>query len=172
MTTIPTTNRTATATTSTGTTSLAATRQRIQVAVAADPDQVWHALTDGASTPAYYYGFVADYGDLSEGSSYRYTAGGGDMITGRVLRAERGRSLQVTFNGVWSPDVASLPESLVTFTLTALTMPTPGVTMLTCEHDGLPDSPAAQQLEQGWVTILSGLKTLLETGRPMVPPAV
>ncbi|WP_380169033.1 SRPBCC domain-containing protein [Jannaschia sp. R86511] len=146
----------------------AGTTQRIQLAVLAEPEQVWHALTDGATTPAYYYGFAADYGDLSEGGGYRYTAGGGDVITGRVLRAEPSRRLQVTFNGTWSPDVAVLPESRVTFTLAAPSMPMPGVTVLTCEHEGLPDTPAAAQLEHGWVTILSGLKTLLETGRPMV----
>lgn len=147
------------------------TTQRIQVAVAAEPEQVWHALTDGATTPAYYYGFSADYGDVSEGSDYRYTAGGGDVITGRVLRAEPGRRLQVTFNGAWAPDVAALPESVVTFTLDEPSMPMPGVTVLTCEHEGLPDTPAAAQLEHGWVLILSGLKTLLETGRPLVPAA-
>lgn len=141
--------------------------QRIQVAVAVEPEQVWRALTDGATTPTYYYGFTADYGDLSEGAGYRYTAGGGDVITGRVLRAEPAQLLKVTFNGAWSPDVAALPESLVTFTLAAPSMPTPGVTVLTCQHEGLPDTPAAAQLEHGWVMILSGLKTLLETGRPM-----
>lgn len=144
------------------------TTQRIQVVVAVEPAPVWHALTDGATTPASHYGFVADYGDVSEGCAYRYTAGGGDVITGRVLRVEPGRRLQVTFNGAWAADVAALPESLVTFTLAEPSMSMPGVTMLTCEHGGLPDSPAAQQLEHGWVTILSGLKTLLETGRPMV----
>ena len=44
----------------------------------------------------------------------------------------------------------------------------PGVTLLTCVHEGLPDSPVAAHLELGWVSILSGLKTLVETGAPMV----
>ena len=47
-------------------------------------------------------------------------------------------------------------------------MPTPGVTVLSCTHEGLPDGEAAHHLELGWVMILSGLKTLLETGVPMV----
>ena len=42
-------------------------------------------------------------------------------------------------------------------------MPMPGVTILSCVHTGLPDVPAAAGLELGWVAILSGLKTLLET---------
>jgi len=48
----------------------------------------------------------------------------------------------------------------------------PGVTVLSVVHDGLPDTPAAAGLESGWVTIVSGLKTLLETGAPMFGPAV
>ena len=46
-------------------------------------------------------------------------------------------------------------------------MPSPGVTFLLCEHTGLPDTDTAAHLEIGWVAILSGLKTLLETGAPM-----
>ena len=47
-------------------------------------------------------------------------------------------------------------------------MPMPGVTVLSLVHEGLPETEAAAGLESGWVAILSGLKTLLETDRPMV----
>ena len=51
-------------------------------------------------------------------------------------------------------------------------MPMPGVTFLQCEHTDLPDTETAAHLEVGWVAILSGLKTLLETGAPLSgPPA-
>lgn len=142
---------------------------RIGVAVRADADAVWNALTDGAVTPAYYYGFTAEI-PQQVGQNYRYTAGGGDMITGRVLAVEPGRSLSMTFSGHWAPDVAALPESTVHFTLTDPPMPLPGVTVLTCVHEGLPQGVTASHLEAGWVTILSGLKTLLETGTPLATP--
>jgi hypothetical protein len=35
-------------------------------------------------------------------------------------------------------------------------------------HEGLPETPVADHLELGWVSILSGLKTVVETGAPMV----
>jgi len=142
---------------------------RIVLAVRADADAVWNALTDGAVTPACYYGFSAEI-PLEAGSAYRYPAGGGDMITGRVLAVEPGRSLSMTFDGHWAPEVAALPESTVHFTLTDPPMPLPGVTVLTCVHEGLPEGVTAIHLEAGWVTILSGLKTLLETGRPLAAP--
>ncbi len=47
----------------------------------------------------------------------------------------------------------------------------PGVANLSCRHEGLPDSDVARQLEAGWVSILSGLKTLLETGTPLSGPS-
>jgi uncharacterized protein YndB with AHSA1/START domain len=143
------------------------TTQKLQFAIRATPEQVWQALTDGAITPAYYVGFRAEY-DLTPGTGYRYTAGGGDVITGMVLAVEPGRRLQATFNGYWDPSVAALPESTVTFSIFDPFMPMPGVTFLSCVHEGLPDTEAAAHLEIGWVTILSGLKTLLETGAPMV----
>ena len=49
-------------------------------------------------------------------------------------------------------------------------MPMPGVTFLSCVHEGLPDTEPAAHLEIGWVSILSGLKTLLETGEALSAP--
>lgn len=143
---------------------------KIQIAIKATPEEVWRALTDAAVTPAYYVGFRAEY-DLTPGATYRYTAGGGEMIAGTVLEVEPGRRLKTTFNGFWDPDVAALPESTVTFSLFEPFMPMPGVTILSCLHEGLPDTPVAAHLEIGWVTILSGLKTLLETGAPLARPS-
>ena len=86
------------------------TTQRIALAVQATPEQVWQALTDGSTTPAYYLGFAADF-DLRPGRPYRYTAGGGDMITGTVLEVEPVRRLRTTFEGHWAPDVEALPPA-------------------------------------------------------------
>ncbi|CAN5469009.1 SRPBCC domain-containing protein [soil metagenome] len=143
------------------------TEQHIQMAIKASPDLVWNALVDPAVTPAYYIGFTAEF-DLTPGAAYRYTAGGGDMITGEVVSVEPGRRLVTTFQGHWAPDVAELPESRVTFEIVDPFMPMPGVTFLSCRHQGLDDSEAAAHLEVGWVSILSGMKTLLETGQPLV----
>jgi len=139
----------------------------VTLAIHATPEEVWAALTDGAVTPAYYLGFQAEF-DLTEGAPYRYTVGGGSMITGTVTEVAAPRKLVATFNGAWDPAVAELPESEVTFELIDPFMPMPGVTFLSCTHRGLPDSEVTMHLELGWVTIFSGLKTLLETGAPMV----
>jgi uncharacterized protein YndB with AHSA1/START domain len=142
------------------------TTRTVRFAIRATPDQVWDALVDGAVTPQYYVGFEAHI-EPSPGAPYRYTAGGGDMIIGEVRDAEIGRRLVTTFNGHWDPEVDVQPESLVTFELSDAVMPIPGVTLLTCRHEGLVDAVVADHLELGWVSILSGLKTLLETGRAL-----
>lgn len=142
----------------------------ITLAIRATPDAVWNALVDGTVTPAYYLGFQAEY-SLTTGAAYRYTAGGGTMINGVITDVEPGRRLAATFNGAWEPAVAALPESHVTFELVEPFMPMPGVTFLSCTHTGLPDGEVAAHLELGWVAILSGMKTLLETGSPMLAAA-
>ena len=139
----------------------------ITLAIQATPESVFAALTDGSVTPAYYLGFQAEF-DLTPGAPYRYTAGGGSMITGTVTAVDAPRTLVTTFNGAWDPAVAELPESEVTFELIDPFMPMPGVTFLSCTHRGLPDAEVTAHLELGWVAILCGLKTLLETGAPMV----
>ena len=143
--------------------------QKIQTAIRATPDEVWNALTDRNITPSYYYGYAAEF-DLTAGAPYRYRAGGADAITGMVVAVEPGKSLVTTFNGAYDPEVAVLPESTVTFTVSNEVLPLPGVTVLTITHEGLPHSIAAEKIEAGWVAIASGLKTLLETGSPLVAP--
>lgn len=143
------------------------TMQKVQLAIRASTGEVWRALTDGTVTPAYYLGFEAQY-DLTAGAPYRYVAGGQDVITGTVLEVDEGRMLKLTFNGAWQDDVAELPESTVTFSVFEPFMPMPGVTFLSMVHEGLPANGTASHLEIGWVAILSGMKTLLETATPMV----
>ena len=149
--------------------STASTPLQVQLAIRASSDEVWRALTDGAITPAYYYGFAASIPE-SIGAPYRYVVDGHDAITGEVTHYEPGRRLGLTFDGHWQADVDALPTSRVDIELAAPAMPLPGVTLLTLEHHGLPEGETARSLHHGWAMILSGLKTLLETGAPLATP--
>jgi uncharacterized protein YndB with AHSA1/START domain len=143
--------------------------QKIQTVIAATPEQVWAAITDANISPAYYYGFVAHYDDLTAGAPYEYRVGDAVMIAGDLREVVEGEKIGMTFRGQWTPAVAELPESIVTYELGPTAMNVPGLTQLTLMHEGLPDTETAREVEKGWVLILSGLKTLLETGRPLVP---
>lgn len=146
------------------------TTQKIQIAIKADPAEVWAAITDGAISPAYYYGFTANYTDLTPGADYSYLSEGRPVITGTLREVVPGEKLSMTFAGTWAEDVAELPQSVVTYELGETAMAIPGLTALTLTHEGLPDTGAARNVEKGWVLILSGLKTLVETGRPLIGP--
>lgn len=145
------------------------TTHTIQLAIKASPEAIWAALTDPATSPAYYFGFEAHF-DLAPGARYSYLAGGQEVITGTLIDVVDAERLGMTFRGTWAPDVADLPETTVVYQLGPTTMALPGVTELTLVHEGMPDSDAARNVARGWVLILSGLKTLLETGAPLVTP--
>lgn len=141
----------------------------LPLAIKASRAEIWHALTDSAVTPAYYYGFQAHY-PAAAGEAYSYVSEGRDVIVGQVLELAPEERIRMTFNGSWAPDVAELDESVVTIELSDTSMGFPGVTVLTLTHEGLPAGATSHSLGQGWVVILSGLKTLLETGAPLVRP--
>jgi uncharacterized protein YndB with AHSA1/START domain len=141
----------------------------VSLAIKAEPEAIWAALTDGTVSPAYYYGFSID-SSFDEGAPYTYTAGGAPMITGTVTDVVPAESMTMTFHGVWDPGVAALPETVVRYDLTAPAMPLPGITVLTMTHTGMPAGDTAQNVANGWVLIMSGLKTLLETGEPLATP--
>jgi hypothetical protein len=70
----------------------------------------------------------------------------------------------MTFNGKWIPEVAAHPETIVDYEL----WPEGENTYLKLTHHGLEDnSYAAKALPKGWINIISGMKTLLETGKPL-----
>lgn len=142
--------------------------QKIQLAIKATPEEVWSALTSPTVSPAYYFGFEAHY-DLNAGAEYSYVSEGRQVITGRLIDVVEERRLSMTFLGTWAPDVAELPASTVTYELGEAAMGVQGVTTVTLTHEGLPDTESARNVEKGWVLILSGLKTLLETGSPLMP---
>lgn len=141
----------------------------VSLAIKAAPEQVWAALTDGSVSPAYYYGFSVG-SSFDRGADYAYTVDGIPMITGVVTEVDPGTSMSMTFNGTWEPGVAALPETEVRYSLAAPMMPIAGVTVLTMQHLGMPAGDTADAVGKGWVLILSGLKTLLETGAPLATP--
>ena len=68
---------------------------------------------------------------------------------------------------LWSDDVKAVGTSRVTWEIE----PVGTSCRLTVSHDQLPDD-ANSEVWGGWPMILSGLKTLLETGRPSIRRAL
>jgi uncharacterized protein YndB with AHSA1/START domain len=130
------------------------------------PDDVWKAITDPEFTEKYYYGTRLD-STLEPGDAfrYRYADGGAVALDGEVVDIDPPHRLVHTFSAKWSEELAAEPPSRVTWDLEDAG---PGVVQLTVTHDRLDDSPNTAGSIDGTTFILSGLKTLLETGRPLM----
>lgn len=135
--------------------------------IAAPPEKIWAALTEGEFTRQYFFGARVE-SDWQAGSPVRYFRPDGALsVSGRVLQAESPRLLSFTWRVEGDPLAARLPDCIVTFKLE----PLGGVVRLTLveAHPDLPDERLLEGGRRGWPAILSNLKTLVETGRPFPP---
>lgn len=142
------------------------TKHVFEVYIKTTPEKLWQALTDGSMTEKYYYGSRAE-SDWRSGSGYKYlSADGSVLLDGEVLESDPPRRLVTTFNARWSPEGdGGYPVSRVTYEITS----TGEVCKLTLVHEDLAaGNPMTDGIFRGWSEILSGLKTLLETGEPLV----
>jgi uncharacterized protein YndB with AHSA1/START domain len=102
----------------------------------------------------------------------RYTGRGPDgsvWVDGAVLESDPPKRLVHEWRSLYDEESAAEPASRVTWEIAPQDG---GVCLLTATHDRLEGSPktASSVSGTGWVTVLSGLKTLLETGTPLFAP--
>lgn len=142
------------------------TKLVLEVYIRSTPEQIWNALTDGEVTPNYYYGSKVE-SDWRSGSPYRYIGmEGNDLIDGQVIEADPPRKLVTTFHPVWC---ASDDDPGHTSRVTYLIEQMGEACKLRLVHDELPlGDPMNDEFFGGWSSILSGLKTYLETGEPLI----
>jgi uncharacterized protein YndB with AHSA1/START domain len=141
------------------------TTQVYRVFIRATAEQVWEAIIKPEFTTRYFFGSRID-STLEPGSPVRYHAADREGLDadGEVLECDPPRKLVHTWRTLWDPDMAGEPASRVTWEIE----PTDGgICQVTVTHDHLERSPKTAQAISGWTYILSGLKTLLETGEPM-----
>jgi len=139
-----------------------------EIYIRATPERLWRALVDGELTRRYYFGCRIE-SDWTPGSPYRLVDDAGNaLVAGENIAVDPPRRLVQTFGAPWAPEVGCEGPSTVTWEIE----PVGGVgdtCKLTLVHDGVdPASARGKELGAGWAQILSGLKTLLETGEPLV----
>jgi uncharacterized protein YndB with AHSA1/START domain/DNA-binding transcriptional ArsR family regulator len=137
-----------------------------EIYIKAVPERVWEAITDGELRGRYTFGVTTE-SDWDAGSSYRSSVPGViDIAAGENLEVEPPRRLVQSFNALWSDEIRAAGTSRVTWEIEPVGEDS---TKLTVVHDQLaPD--ASSELYGGWPMILSGLKTLLETGERLTTP--
>jgi uncharacterized protein YndB with AHSA1/START domain len=140
--------------------------QVYSVFIRATPEQVWDAITKPEFTTRYFHGTRIE-STFEPGAPYLSLAGDGDetLVDGEVLESDPPRMLKHTWRALYDPETASEPFSRVTWEIEPQEG---GVTKLTVVHDQLEAAPkTAESVAGGWSYVLSGLKTLLETGEPL-----
>jgi uncharacterized protein YndB with AHSA1/START domain len=147
-------------------TTTAQATQVYSVFVRATPEQLWDAITKPEFTSKYFYGSVIE-STWEQGAPYTGWASDRSQqyVDGEVIEASPPRKLVTTWRALYDPETAAEPFSRVTWEIEPAGE---GVTKLTVIHDELEASPkTAENVAGGWSFVLSGLKTLLETGEPL-----
>src|ERR1700728_2773341 len=141
--------------------------------IAATPQAVWQALTSAEFSRKYFFGNAVEI-DLKVGGAYVVRQPDGSLhISGEVIECVAPRRLTVTFDVNWPALIEKLGSTLVTYEIE----PAGDAVRLTMTeaHDRRLGDDILSGGRQGWPAILSSLKSLLETGKPLVvkmgPPA-
>lgn len=141
--------------------------------IRATPQKVWAALTQSAFTTQFFFGRSVE-SSWKQGDAWRLIMPDGRTdVEGQVLIADPPRKLQVSWRVDWLEEARKLEPAIVTYEIE----PTGDVVKLTMTQHNV--SPVPRKFVdaglQGWSLILSSLKSLLETGKPIVvemkPPA-
>jgi uncharacterized protein YndB with AHSA1/START domain len=136
-----------------------------EIYIKTTPERLWEAITDAEMRRRYSFG-VGIRSDWTEGSSYTADhPDGGLLCEGENLEVDPPRRLVQTFRALWDEDVRREGTSRVTWDIE----PVGDSCRLTVTHDELREG-ANGQIYGGWPMILSGLKTLLETGEDLTTP--
>ena len=137
-----------------------------EIYIKTTPERLWEAITNPEMRRKYNFG-VGVESDWSPGSRYEALTpvAPGAIWEGENLEVDPPRRLVQSFNAMWSDDVKSEGTSRVTWEIE----PIGDSCRLTVTHDQLREG-ANNELYGGWPMILSGLKTLLETGQTLTTP--
>lgn len=137
--------------------------QLYQVFIKATPEQIWAAIVDPDLTRQYFHGAAivnTPETHLSHGPD------GDTWGEGRTLEWDPPRRLVHEWSSLYDPELAAEETSRVSWDIDP---EGDGVCRLTLTHDRLEGAPKTAQsvAGPGWMFVLSGLKTVVETGGPM-----
>jgi len=135
-----------------------------EIYIKTTPERLWQAITDTEMRRKYTFGAVFK-SDWTKGSRLEAFGGGKLIADGENLEVDPPRRLVQSFRALWDDDVKREGTSRVTWEI----LPVGDSCRLTVTHDQLRED-ANNQLYGGWPMVLSGLKTLVETGELLTTP--
>ena len=148
--------------TMTMTTTTPTTTQLYQVFIRATPEAIWNAITKPEFSEQYFHGVRVEHRD-----GRRYST----MTDGRawdeaILEEEPPHRLVQEWISGYDPELSAEAPSRITWEIDSRG---DGTCLLTVVHDRLEGAPktAEHVAGEGWMYVLSNLKTFLETGEPL-----
>ncbi|MEQ1873666.1 MAG: SRPBCC domain-containing protein [Ilumatobacteraceae bacterium] len=148
---------------------MAVTRHQYRIYIKAPIEQVWNAVIDPTFTRRYFHGTAFDAPPKNGEPYSTSTADGRPAVDGTIEVLEPPTRLVMTWHTLYDTALAAEPPSRVEWTLSAAG---DGLTQVDLLHGDLARSPLTwANVRYGWVWILDGLKTLIETGEDLPPVA-
>jgi uncharacterized protein YndB with AHSA1/START domain len=117
-----------------------------EIYIKTTPERLWEAITDGETRQ-------------------KYTFGAPPPVESNIVESDPPRKRVETMHAQWNEEVKAEGPSRITWEIE----PVGTSCRLTVTHDELREG-ANEELYGGWPMILSGLKTLLETGELLDTP--
>ncbi len=145
-------------------TAMPAPQHHYEVYIRTTPEALWKALTDPEQTRQYFYETEVR-STWAKGAAIEHVRPDGAVaLSGRILEFDPPRRLVHTFSAVHDELAREERPSRVTWEIEQRG----DVCLLRVTHDDFDsENRTWQNVRLGWNPVLSGLKTLLETGRPL-----
>ena len=133
------------------------------------PEKIWDALTQPEFNRQYWFGMHID-SDFKPGSPWKLMFEDGRIADGgEILESDPPRKLVISWLHEMRPELKAEGPARASFEIE----PAEGSVKLTVIHEiDRGDSKLIQAVSGGWPSILSSLKSLLETGEALVRPAL
>ena len=137
------------------------TTQVHRIFIKAAPEAIWEAITKSEFTRRYFFGSSIDT-TTQPGSPCVYRSTDAPLVDGEVLESDPNHRFVITWRSLYHPPSVDEPASRVTWLIEPQEG---GHCCLTVIHDRLDSSPnTAKNVGTAWMFVLSGLKTVVETG--------
>jgi uncharacterized protein YndB with AHSA1/START domain len=133
--------------------------------IASTPQEVWDALTKTEFTRQYFFGRSIEIEPREGGAFILRMPDGRVDVKGTVVTWDPPQRLAVTWLVDWIEEMRNLPECLVSYEI-AQAGDAVRLTMTEAHQWNVPDDLLSGG-RAGWPAILSSLKSVLETGKPL-----
>jgi uncharacterized protein YndB with AHSA1/START domain len=133
--------------------------------IAATPETVWQALISSEFTRKYFWELDIELEPKLGGAFALKLPDGKVHVRGKVVAWDPPRKLAVTWKVEWPEEFSKLPECVVTYEI-AQAGEAVRLTMTESHSWNIPEAILSGG-RMGWPVVLSSLKSLLETGKPL-----